>query len=113
MASPTLALCFLFATSFILAMAIPSLSCPVYCENETNLRLYLHRLDEQDQTIAAPSKQDGQFGLIVVNDWAVVDTPTPGATIVARGQGMQVKASVADAGWFNYITIVFQDARYI
>ncbi|CAM0879118.1 unnamed protein product [Alopecurus aequalis] len=113
MASPGHALSFLLAASFILAMASASaLPCAVYCEVEINMRLYLHRIDAQDQKMVVSSTSPGQFGAIVVNNWAVVDAPTPNATIVARGEGMQLKVSQDPSGWFNYVTIVFKDTRF-
>ncbi|XBJ06576.1 hypothetical protein VPH35_012217 [Triticum aestivum] len=88
----------------ILFMPSASLSCVLQCESEVNLHLYLH------QIAAGPGKPAG-FGTLAVNDWTVMDGPSPGVTIVARTKGMHTQAGVADRTWFNYFTMVFENVR--
>jgi hypothetical protein len=91
-----------------------SFSCPIYCEKEIILGLYLHQVvvgPTQNQEAMVPGKGTIGFGLMAVNDWTVVDAPTATATIVARAKGMHVQADQANKGMFTYLTIVFEDAR--
>lgn len=105
---------FLLISSCILAITNTSFSCPIPCETELTLRLYLRRVvagpsRDQEQIVASPYPQG--FGQVVVNDWAILDAPESNATIIARGEGMQLQASRAGNRWFNYVSIVFKEDR--
>ncbi|KAI5021358.1 hypothetical protein ZWY2020_055203 [Hordeum vulgare] len=106
---------FLLICSFILSITNPSFSCPVPCETELTLRFYLRRVvagpsRDQEQIVASPYPKG--FGQIVVNDWSILDAPESNATIIARGEGMQLQASRAGNRWFNYVSIVFKEDRF-
>ena len=107
---------FIFVSCLILAIAYPSFSCPTVCEKEINLRVYLHQVVEgptQNQASMVNSTRALSFGTMAVNDWTILVAPNPTATIIARAKGMHVQADQANvAGWFTYLSIVFQDARF-
>ncbi|KAF6987081.1 hypothetical protein CFC21_004759 [Triticum aestivum] len=115
MGRPSRVLPIILVLHFILSMASPSLSCVIPCESEINLRLYLHQIaagSGTNQVAIVASNQPAGFGTTAVNDWTVIDGPNPGtATIVARTKGMHVQADVGGPGWFNYFSMVFEDAR--
>ena len=115
MRSPSRVLPIILVLYFILSMASPSLSCVIPCESEINLRLYLHQIaagSGTNQVAIVASSQPAGFGTTAVNDWTVIDGSNPGtATIVARTKGMHVQADVGGPGWFNYFSMVFEDAR--
>ncbi|XBJ13523.1 hypothetical protein VPH35_005677 [Triticum aestivum] len=115
MASPSLVMSMILLLHSILFMPSASLSCVLQCESEVNLHLYLHQIAAGPGTnqveIVTSSKPAG-FGTLAVNDWTVMDGPSPGVTIVARTKGMHTQAGVADRTWFNYFSMVFENARY-
>jgi hypothetical protein len=113
MATPSFALSMLL---LFLAIPYPSLSCPITCECEINLQLYLHQVvhGQPNQTQVVTHAEVGGFGSQVVVDYAVIDAIQPNPTIVARAKGMLVAASIGASGsgyWFNYFSVEFQDAR--
>jgi hypothetical protein len=114
MATPSFALSLLM---LFLAMPYSSLSCPTPCECEINLQLYLHQIVQgepdhnQVVVISPPIPEPEGFGTLVVVDWTVIDAIRPNANIIARAKGMVVQASIGVSGsWFNYFSVVFQDA---
>uniref|UniRef100_A0ACD5XG61 Uncharacterized protein n=1 Tax=Avena sativa TaxID=4498 RepID=A0ACD5XG61_AVESA len=117
MAWPSRILSLLCFSHFIVAMADPSFMCPIVpCEREINLRLYLHQVvdgPDHNQVVTVNSGHRSWFGTTTVIDWTVIDAPEPDATIVARAKGMQVQADLEGPGWFHYISMVFQDPRFM
>lgn len=115
MAIPSRVMSIILVLHFILSMASRSLSSVIPCESEINLRLYLHQIAAGsgiNQVAIVASNQPDGFGTTAVNDWTVIDGPNPGtATIVASTKGMHVQADVGGPGWFNYFSMVFEDAR--
>lgn len=115
MASRSHVLSMILVLLSILSMGSASLSCVLQCESEVNLRLYLQQIAAGPGTnqveIVTSSKPAG-FGTLAVNDWTVMDGPSPGVTIVGRAKGMHTQAGVAGRTWFNYFSMVFESGRY-
>lgn len=85
-------------------------------QNQAKLHLYLNQSygGPNPTQIAAvnPGLKNG-FGIIVINDWAIVEGPDPGSKVIARAQGMTVQCGQNKARWFVNFNMVFEDDRYV
>ncbi|KAM3372369.1 hypothetical protein ACQJBY_019316 [Aegilops geniculata] len=80
--------------------------------NELNFRsLYLFHTplgSNQNQSGIIDSNVTTGLGATVVNNWPICDGPSPGATVVARAQGLHIYAS----NWQNTFSITFEVERF-
>ena len=53
------------------------------------------------------------FGMMAVNNWAVLVAPEPNANVVARVRGLHVQTGQASASWYTSSSIVFEGPRYV
>ncbi|KAM3373125.1 hypothetical protein ACQJBY_019850 [Aegilops geniculata] len=80
--------------------------------NELNFRsLYLfhtsHGSNQTQSTVINPNATTG-LGQTAVNNWMICDSPSPGATVVARAQGLHIYAG----NWQNTFSITFELERF-
>ncbi|XP_037482907.1 mannose/glucose-specific lectin-like [Triticum dicoccoides] len=80
--------------------------------NELNFRsLYLFHTslgaNQTQSTVIDPNATTG-LGQTAVNNWAICDSPSPGATVVARAQGLHIYAG----NWQNIFSITFEVERF-
>ncbi|XP_037488670.1 uncharacterized protein LOC119367178 [Triticum dicoccoides] len=80
--------------------------------NELNFRsLYLFHTplgSNQNQSGIIDSNVTTGLGAAVVNNWPICDGPSPGATVVARAQGLHIYAG----NWQNTFSITFEVERF-
>jgi hypothetical protein len=81
--------------------------------NELNFRsLYLFHTplgSNQNQSGIIDSNVTTGLGATIVNNWPICDGPSPGATVVARAQGLHIYAG----NWQNTFSITFEVERYV
>ncbi|KAF6998551.1 hypothetical protein CFC21_014666 [Triticum aestivum] len=80
--------------------------------NELNFRsLYLFHTslgaNQTQSTVIDPNASTG-LGQTAVNNWAICDSPSPGATVVARAHGLHIYAG----NWQNTFSITFEVERF-
>jgi hypothetical protein len=117
--SPQNVLPLLLISSFILAMVSPSLSCPTYCEAKIDETWYLRQVgsgpnQNQDIVVNSTAPATTSFGMIAVNNWAVLVAPDPNAVVLAHARGLHVQAGQAGTvSWYTTFSLVFEGPRYV
>ncbi|PAN16526.1 hypothetical protein PAHAL_3G066600 [Panicum hallii] len=75
----------------------------------SNLYLFQTPLDPNRNQFGVTSSDAATGpGAIVVNNWPIYDGAGPGATVVARAQGLHIHAG----NWNNVFSIVFENQRF-
>ncbi|XP_051229865.1 uncharacterized protein [Lolium perenne] len=116
--SPQNVLPLLLISSFILAMVSPSLSCPTYCEAKIDETWYLRQVgsgpnQNQDIVVNSTAPATTSFGVIAVNNWAVLVAPDPNAVVLAHARGLHVQAGQAGTvSWYTTFSLVFEGPRF-
>ncbi|KAE8769856.1 32 kDa protein [Hordeum vulgare] len=102
---------FLTATVHMINTRRALSSTSATCTFSTLPNLYLFHTplgSNQNQSGIIDSNATTGLGSTVVNNWPICDGPSPGATVVARAQGLHIYAG----NWQNTLSITFEIERF-
>lgn len=82
-------------------------------QNELRMTLYAHQIYEgskQNQQVVV-TRSNPSFGVIVANDWAVLDRLGSNANLIGNVQGIHMLGSMTEGRWCIYFDLVFKNGR--